>query len=258
MSTSPAEVVVHPDRDTLAAAVAARLITRVVDAQVVRGQAGVVLTGGTVGTLALRQVAASPAVGAVDWSRVDLWWGDERFLPSGDPDRNEVQAREALLDALGPLGLDPARVHPMPASDGPDGDDPEAAARRYAEELARVARQEGVPGAVPIIDVLLLGVGPDGHVASLFPEHPSLEVGQEAASTVVAVRDAPKPPPTRLSLTLPVITSAEEVWCIVDGEAKADAVAACLSGPGHLPASLVSGTQRTLWLVDRAAAAGLG
>jgi 6-phosphogluconolactonase len=249
--------VVHPDRDALAAATAARLVTRVLDAQAQRGRAGVVLTGGTVGTMALRAVAASPAARAVDWSRVDLWWGDERFLPSGDGERNETQARDALLDALAGLGLPPERVHPMPASDGPDGDDPDAAARRYAAELARVAREDGVPGNVPVLDVLLLGVGPDGHVASLFPEHPSLEDGGAGTDlTVIPVRDAPKPPPTRLSLTLPVITSAEEVWCVVDGEGKADAVAEALSGPGRLPASRVSGTRRTLWLVDHGAASG--
>ena len=254
MSPAPAQVVVHPDRESLAAAVAARLVTRILDAQALRGRAGVVLTGGTVGTMALAQLAGSPAARAVDWSAVDLWWGDERFLPSGDADRNETQAREALLDALVPLGLDPARVHAMPASDGPDGDDPDAAAVRYADELARVAREDGVGGPVPVLDVLLLGVGPDGHVASLFPGHPAAQpVSAEDERTVVAVRDAPKPPPTRLSLTLPVITSAEEVWCVVDGEAKAAVVAEALAGPGELPSSRAVGVQRTLWLVDRGA-----
>ncbi|SDQ44266.1 6-phosphogluconolactonase [Quadrisphaera sp. DSM 44207] len=254
MSPAPVEVLTSPDRASLAAAVAGRLVTRLVDVQARRGRAGVVLTGGTVGTEALRQVAASPAVRSVDWSRADLWWGDERFLPDGDGERNATQAREALLDALTPLGLDPARVHAMPASDGPDGDDPDAAARRYAQELARVAREAGVPGPVPVFDVLLLGVGPDGHVASLFPGHPGAE---EAGEPVVAVRDAPKPPPTRLSLTMPVITTAEEVWCVVSGADKADAAARALAGPGALPASRARGVQRTLWLVDADAAGGL-
>ena len=108
-------------------------------------------------------------------------------------------------------------------------------------------------GGADVLDVLLLGVGPDGHVASLFPghEHPG-------DLTVVAVRDAPKPPSTRLSLSLPTITGAEQVWCVVSGEEKADAVASCLSQEGSLsgalPASRVSGTARTLWLVDAGAA----
>ena len=120
-------VVVVPDADVLASSVAARLVTSIIDAQAVRGRADVVLTGGRVAAKVLRAVKELPASAAMDWSRVDLWWGDERFLPAGDPDRNETQAREALLDAL---PLDPARVHAMPASDGPDGDDAEAAAAR--------------------------------------------------------------------------------------------------------------------------------
>ncbi|TNM64611.1 6-phosphogluconolactonase [Streptomyces sp. NP160] len=256
-SRSAAEVVVHPDKDSLAAAVAARLVVRVLDAQVRRGRASVVLTGGTVGTQVLRDVASSPASRAVDWSRVDLWWGDERFVPTDDGDRNAVQARGAVLDALAQQGLREEAVHVMPASDGADGDDPDAAAARYAAELAEAARAEGVGGAVPVFDVLMLGVGPDGHVASLFPDHPSLEEGQEVGREVIAVRDSPKPPPTRLSLTVPVIVSAEEVWLVVGGADKADAVAEALAGPGRLPASLVSGTARTLWLLDREAAGRL-
>src|SRR5690606_33810509 len=125
-------------------------------AQAERGQASVVLTGGRIAAAVYRAVRELPARDAVDWSRVDVWWGDERFLPAGHPDRNETQAREALLDHV-PI---PAhRVHPMPPSDGPDGADPEAAASRYAAELATAAR----PGTaeLPHFDVLLLGVGED-------------------------------------------------------------------------------------------------
>ncbi|HEX8345716.1 MAG TPA: 6-phosphogluconolactonase, partial [Actinoplanes sp.] len=129
-------VVVVPDADVLASAVAARLVVKIIDAQALRGAAHVVLTGGRIAAKVLRAVRELPASAAIDWSRVDLWWGDERFLPAGDADRNETQAREALLDAL---PLDPACVHPMPASDGPDGDDPDAAAQRYAAELAASA-----------------------------------------------------------------------------------------------------------------------
>lgn len=255
--SAAAEVVVHPDADSLAAAVAARLLVRLVDAQVARGRASAVLTGGTVGTQVLREVAASPAARAVDWTRVSLWWGDERFVPADDPDRNAGQAKEAVLDALAALGMPASGVHAMPASDGADGDDPDAAARRYAAELADAAREEGVTGPLPVFDVLMLGAGPDGHVASLFPGHPSLEAGDVDGVEVIPVRDAPKPPPTRLSLTLPAITSAEEVWLVVAGEEKAPAVAEALAGPGRLPASRAHGASRTLWLVDRAAASRL-
>lgn len=244
-------VLVHRDPQELAAAVAARLLTRLVDVQSARGEASVVLTGGGIARLTLQAVAESPARGAVDWRRLDVWWGDERFLPSGDPERNETLAREALLDAV---PLDPARVHPMPPSDGPDGDDPEAAAARYAEELARAARPED-HGPAPAFDVCLLGVGPDGHIASLFPEMPALYDDRP----VVAVRGAPKPPPTRISLTLPVIQGSREVWAVVAGEDKAKVVTMALSGAGptQVPAAAASGRDRTLWLLDRAAAGTL-
>lgn len=240
-------VVVHADERLLAQAAAARLVVRLVDAQAVRGFATIVLTGGRAAAAVYRAVRDGPARDAVDWSRVDVWWSDERFLPAGDPERNETQAREALLDAV---PLDPGRVHPMPATDGRDGNDPEAAAARYADELARATR----PGTarLPHLDLLLLGVGEDGHVASIFPEHPAAY----ETRPVVAVRGSPKPPPVRLTLTLPAINHAEEVWLIAAGPEKAGAVAMALTGAGpvQLPAAGVRGVERTLWLLDRAAA----
>lgn len=252
--TAP-QVVVHRDKELMAQAAAARLITRIVDAQSARGSASVVLTGGRNGNALLAAIAASEARDAVDWTRLDLWWGDERFLPEGHPDRNLTQAREALLDRV---PLDPARVRPMAASDGPDGNAPETAAERYADELTRAAQPGGrslVDGhSVPGFDVLLLGVGPDTHVASLFPEHPGV---RETQRPVVAVRGAPKPPPTRISLTLPAIRAAREVWLLAAGGDKANAAAIALGGAGELqaPAAGARGTHRTLWLLDRPAAA---
>jgi 6-phosphogluconolactonase len=230
-------VVTVPDADVLAATVAARLVAKIVDAQAERGSAGVVLTGGRVAAKVLRAVKDLPESAAIDWSRVDLWWGDERFLPAGDPERNETQARAALLDAL---PLDQARVHAMPASDGPDGDDAAAAATRYAGELPTGG-----------FDLLMLGVGEDGHVASLFPDH---QVLQEPG-TVVAAFDSPKPPPTRVTLTLPTIQTADEVWLIAAGPDKTDAVGRALNGDKSLPAAHATGTSKTYWLLDKAAAA---
>ncbi|MFB7110565.1 6-phosphogluconolactonase [Streptomyces sp. NPDC056190] len=236
----------------MAQAAAARLITRIVDAQASTGSASVVLTGGRNGNGVLAALAAAPARDAIDWGRLDLWWGDERFLPEGDPERNVTQAREALLDSV---PLDPERVHAMPASDGPYGADVEAAAEAYAEELARAAGPQN-HGAVPSFDVLMLGVGPDTHVASLFPEHPGV---RETERTVIGVHGSPKPPPTRISLTLPAIRSAREVWLLAAGEDKANAVAMALSGAGEIqaPAAGAQGRARTLWLLDTAAASQL-
>jgi 6-phosphogluconolactonase len=243
------EVLVHHDGPLLAKAVAARLLTALVDSAAARGSASVVLTGGGIGTAVLSELAVAPARDAVDWRHLDIWWGDERFLPAGHPDRNETGARSALLDHV---DVDPARVRPMPGPDGPDGDEPEAAAARYASWLRAATRQED-HGPVPSFDVLLLGIGPEGHVASLFPGMPALYDERP----VVAVRGSPKPPPTRLSLTLPSIRAAREVWILASGAEKAQAVAMALSdaGPVQLPAAGARGRQRTLFLLDRNAAA---
>ncbi|MEV4425788.1 6-phosphogluconolactonase [Streptomyces sp. R-07] len=249
---STPQLVVHRDKELMAQAAAARLITRIVDAQASRGSASVVLTGGRNGNGLLAALGSAPARDAVDWSRLDLWWGDERFLPEGDPERNVTQAREALLDRV---PLDPARVHAMPASDGPYGGDVDAAAAAYAAELAAAAGP-GDHAGVPTFDVLMLGVGPDTHVASLFPELPAV---RETERTVVGVRGAPKPPPVRVSLTLPAIRAANEVWLLAAGEDKAKAAAIALSGAGEVqaPAAGAQGRSRTLWLLDAAAASEL-
>ncbi|MEU8529126.1 MULTISPECIES: 6-phosphogluconolactonase [Streptomyces] len=249
---STPQLVVQRDKELMAQAAAARLITRVVDAQATRGSASVVLTGGRNGNGLLAALGSSPARDAIDWSRLDLWWGDERFLPEGHPDRNVTQAREALLDLV---PLDPARVHAMPASDGPYGSDADAAAAGYAAELAAAAGPEDHLG-VPTFDVLMLGVGPDTHVASLFPESPGV---RETELTVVGVHGAPKPPPTRVSLTLPAIRAAREVWLLAAGEDKAKAAALALSGAGEVqvPAAGARGLSHTLWLMDTAAASAL-
>ena len=242
----------HATPEVLAAAAAARLVTRLVDVQTASGSASVVLTGGRIGIAVLRQLASTPAVGAVDWRRLDIYWGDERFLPSGHPERNEVQAREALLHHV-PVDLE--RVHPMGASDGPWGDDPDAAAQAYEDLLLHRMRPED-HGPAPSFDICLLGIGEDGHVASVFPGSPAAYENERA---VVSVRGAPKPPPTRITLTVPAIRCATEVWLAAAGSEKAVAVALALGGAGEVqvPAAGAAGRRRTLWLLDRAAASRL-
>ena len=239
-------ILTHHTADLLAQAVAARLITRLVDVQSAGRVPSWVLTGGTIAHRIHQAVASSTAHTAVDWRRVELWWGDERFVARDSPDRNEWQTRRDLLDAL---TLDDVLVHPMPAAD--DCRDVDEAAQTYARLLADRALPED-HGPVPTFDILMLGVGPDGHVASLFPSHPALYDERP----VVGVRGAPKPPPVRITMTMPVLGRAREVWFVASGEEKARAVHLALSGAGavQIPAAGPRGLHRTLWLLDREAA----
>ncbi|OLZ44610.1 6-phosphogluconolactonase [Amycolatopsis keratiniphila] len=241
---SKTEVVVYENPDLLAAAAAARLVTRIVDVQAAKGSASVVLTGGGTGIAILRELRDSSARDAIDWSRLDVYWGDERFVPADSDERNEKQAREALLDHV---PLDPKRVHAMAPSDGEFGDDVDAAAAAYAEILTP---------EVPAFDIMLLGLGGEGHTASIFPDSPAVH---EKERSVVAVRDCPKPPPTRISLTLPAIRRAQDIWLVTGGDAKADAVAQALAGAGEveIPVAGARGSRRTLWLLDRGSASKL-
>ena len=233
-----AEILVHASADEVVAALTARLLARLAEIQRDFRVPQVALTGGRIATRAYGNLAAEGAKSAVDWSRVELWWGDERFVPADDPDRNA----EPTLELLSGLRLSPDRVHPMPAADA--GMDLDQAAEAYAAELGGT-----------VFDICLLGMGPDGHVASLFPEHPS----SYAEGTVIAVRASPKPPPERISLTLPVINRSREVWFLVSGSDKAAAAKMALlgAGPVQVPAAGVAGAERTLWLMDSDAASEL-
>ncbi len=236
------EVVIHASADLLAATTAARLVTKLVDIQSTGRVPAIALTGGGVGIAMLSQLNASPARDAIDWLRVEIFWGDERFVPGADDQRNELQARQALLDHV---RCDPTRVHAMAPSDGEFGTDVDAAAAAYGDLV------DGRDG----LDLVMLGMGDEGHVASIFPESPAVYDTRQ----VVAVRNCPKPPPTRISLTLPTIRAASEVWLITAGASKAGAVSMALGGAGEvaLPAAGATGRSRTLWLLDRQSASAL-
>ena len=246
------DIAVHANPDVLAAAVAARLVTKLVDLQAAGTTPKIVLTGGSTGIAVLEQLRASVARDAVDWGQVEFYWGDERFVPPDDPERNDKQAREALLDHV---PVDPAQVFAMGADTGTGPAGAEAAAEAYAEILRKAARPED-HGPVPSFDVLMLGMGGEGHTASVFPHSPAV---YETERTVVAVHGCPKPPPTRVSLTLPAIRRAAEVWVMTTGESKAAAVAMALGGAGEvaIPVAGAQGRRRTRWLIDRSAAAKL-
>lgn len=235
--------------EDLASAVAGLFVATVVQHQADGQPVHVVLTGGGIGTAVLAALGESPNRDAIDWRRVHVWWGDERYLPTGDPERNETAARAALLDRL---DLDPAYVHPMP---GPDAsDDAEDAAAKYSRALADAA---GPGHQVPAFDVVLLGLGPDAHVASLFPELPAVH---ERDRMVVSVHGSPKPPPTRVSLTLAAINAARQAWLLASGHEKADAVRLvvdAVAGPLQVPAAGVHAQARTVLFVDRDAASAV-
>jgi 6-phosphogluconolactonase len=233
-----AEILIHANADEVAEALTVRLQARLAEIQLEFRVPQLALTGGRIATKAYGNLGAEGPKSAVDWSRVELWWGDERFVPAEDADRNA----EPTLELLSGLRLNPDRVHRMPAADS--GLELDQAAEAYAAELGDT-----------VFDICLLGLGPDGHVASLFPEHPS----SYAEGEVIAVRASPKPPPERLSLTLPVINRSREVWFVISGSDKAAAAKMALlgAGPVQVPAAGVAGAERTLWLMDTDAASEL-
>jgi 6-phosphogluconolactonase len=238
----------YPDTAALVAAAGERLVGAIVSAIGARDRALIVLTGGGTGIGLLKHIGEADE--KIDWSRVHLFWGDERYVPEDDDERNEKQAREALIDEI---DIPAANVHPMPASDGEFGDDLDAAALAYEHVLAANA-EAGEPA--PDFDVHLLGMGPEGHINSLFPDSPAVA---ETVRQVVGVENSPKPPPRRITLTLPAIQRSREVWLVASGEGKADAVAAAIGGadPATVPAAGAVGREATVWLLDEAAAGKL-
>lgn len=238
----------YADSDALVAAAGQRLVGAITAAIDARGAAYVSLTGGGTGVKLLKHLGDNGD--AIDWAKVHLFWGDDRYVPADDDDRNDKQAREALLDHV---DIPAANVHAMPASDGEYGADIDAAALAYEQVLA--ANAPG-GGPTPEFDVHLLGMGPEGHVNSLFPH---TEATAETERFVVGVTDSPKPPPQRITMTLPAVVRSREVWLVVSGSEKAEAVAAVVNGasPEDFPAAGAVGRDATVWLLDEAAAADL-
>ncbi len=256
---------VGPHPEAVAAAVAAAAVARLEAAVDSRGEAHLVLTGGSMGAATVKALVQI-AEGAGVWRDVHVWWGDERFVPDGDDERNDQQAVDAGLDRL---GVPSGQIHRVRA--GSAEQDLPAAAADYADQLAQAAaggsRRTGAsadeddadrpPGVeVPRFDVLLLGMGPDSHVASLFPGRDELDVDD---TSTVAVTGSPKAPPLRVSLTVPALRAARAAWLVVTGADKAAAVAtsSSLVDDHRHPASWVRGTQETVWWLDEDAAGEL-
>jgi 6-phosphogluconolactonase len=212
----PVEFTVLDSPEDVAAAAAADI------AEALReGARSLVLAGGTTPQRCYELLSHMD----IEWGRVIVLFGDERCVPPDHPDSNYRMARESLLDRVSP-----ATVHRMPAELGPD-----EGAGLYAYIVASVAP----------LDVVTLGVGEDGHTASLFPGHPALK----ATALVVGIRDSPKPPPQRVTLTLPALQSARRVIILATGAGKAEAVARAKRR--EVPSGMIAGAR---WLIDRAAA----
>lgn len=242
------------DLTGLGAAVADRLIAVCRARQEAGAVPCIVLTGGRAGAEVLRAAGQHADRAAVDWARVRVLWGDERWVPAGDPERNDLLADESLFELV---GMDPALVHRVAASDA--GLTLDEAAASYARVVDGLER----------IDVALNGVGEDGHVASLFPGRDDLLRDDPATPAALAVRDSPKPPPERVTLSLPALRRADRVWLLAAGEGKAEAVRELLSaGAGSgarlgavSPAARLNGRSETVLWADGAAlgsARGIG
>lgn len=224
------------DLNSVAENTAAKLIAKLADLLVKKDQVHLVLTGGTVGIATLASLSANPDRQKIDFSRVHIWWGDERFVASDSADRNALQAKNALLRNL---ELDVSKVHEFPSAD--KGLSLKQAEAQFAAHVSNLQ---------PHFDIVLLGMGPDGHIASLFPGKPLPEPGL----WVIAEEDSPKPPPQRLSFTYEALNSADEVWFIVAGADKQDAVAVAMGDdPEELPVGRVHGTVLTQWFIDSTA-----
>jgi 6-phosphogluconolactonase len=232
---STVEIDVHPDAATLAVGIARRLERVLRLSQEGGTSPRVLLTGGTIANAAYRELDKD----ALDWSRVEFWFGDERYIPANLPDRNDRQARDAFLARVG-------ATHVHTVADNDCSLSAAEAAALYAASLP----------AEPF-DVALFGVGPDGHAASLFPGFPQLSEGD---TPVAAVFDSPKPPPVRITLTYPALNNSRSVWFLVSGPDKADAVSRALAADGTIeetPARGIAGRTETVWMLDADAAAQL-
>jgi 6-phosphogluconolactonase len=222
------------DADSLARGAAEEFVTRLSQLLAELPEVHIQLTGGTIGIATLAAIADREDAHLLEWSRVHVWWGDERFVESESSDRNAVQAKKAMLSKLPATNL-----HEFPASD--EGMNLDEAANFFAAELATLK---------PKFSLAFVGMGPDGHICSLFPGKATIAQG----ALVIAEHDSPKPPPQRLSFSYEAMNSVDEIWFVVAGADKQDAVSVAFGDePESLPVGRVHGKAKTIWFVDQAA-----
>jgi 6-phosphogluconolactonase len=235
------EIVVVADAAAIAQAAAERLVARVASA---KGRAAVCLTGGSSPEALYRLLATEQWRGRVPWDRVHWFIGDDRFVPADDPRNNMSMARRTFLDHVGaPAG----NIHPMTTGAGT----PDSAAQSYEDELKRFYGADRLDPARPLFDLVLMGLGSDGHTASQFPNSPALD---ETARWVVGIAmSGLEPFVPRVTLTFPALASTREMLFLVNGQGKREILGRVLSGD-DLPARRAHTGGDLVWLVDRAAA----
>ncbi|WEV41894.1 6-phosphogluconolactonase [Bifidobacterium sp. ESL0682] len=256
----------YQDAETVAQAAAQRILLAILDGlderdsnssaaatQPIRSRYDVALTGGSDILRALTYMASNPLVDAIDWNRVHFWWGDERFVAATDEDRSSYQARKRFLDKLVADGrLPESNIHemavdtrtPEQVAAASDAENDELLAKAAADYEAELKRELGDE---PAMDLLILGMGPDGHFASLFPNHDSIKITDPCL--VVGESHSPKMPPLRISMTASLLARTRRTWMLTCGAGKSDATAHVFAQPNNpaYPASFATGTEEFVW-----------
>jgi 6-phosphogluconolactonase len=239
MASPDRQVIAVADAEALAKAAADRALARIAAND---GQVAICLTGGSSPGKLYQLLATDTYRTRIPWDRAHWFIGDERFVPAGDPLHNMSMARRAFLDTCAPA----ANIHPIPTNCA----DPDEAARRYQHELQSFHGAEILDPAKPLFDLVLMGVGPDGHTASLFPGYPAIDETKRWAVGVPQAHVEPFVP--RVTLTLPVLGSCREMLFEVSGAEKRAILTRVLAGE-NLPANRAHSLGETIWLVDEAA-----
>lgn len=239
------DILTFSDIERLSYAAADYTVKVAQEATASRGRFTIALSGGTTPKKLYGLLATEPYRSQIDWAKVEIFWSDERCVPPDDAESNYHMAHEVMLSKL-PLSA--SQIHRMPADEA----DRDAAAEKYTQEMQRVFGE-----TLPHFDLLQLGMGPEGHTASLFPHQPSLHEQQRLVMSVTV----PKPPPPRLTFTPPLLNAARHILFLVTGGEKADAIQAVLEGnrqPDEYPAQIVQPTQgEVTWMLDNSTAAKL-
>ncbi|MDO4913005.1 MAG: 6-phosphogluconolactonase [Bifidobacteriaceae bacterium] len=257
-------IYVYPDKGTLGLASAGRTLLTIqelltqLDTKLkpIRDRVDVILTGGSDSILSLKLMQNNPLTDCIDWKRVHFWWGDERFVPQDSENRNCLQARRAFLQDLVNKGdLPESNIHEIPAdtrtaqeieqaSDEENQHLVDEAAKAYAQTMVQEL------GEQPSFDLAILGMGPDGHYGSLFPNYEHIH---ETTQLTAGVIHSPKMPPLRVTMTAPVLARSLKTWFMIAGQDKSKAFHGVMQQQNNFdyPASFANGIQEYCWMITR-------